>query len=93
MRDKCRNCLEPGHMARNCPNPPRAWEVVNHGPNTGGVSSVSSDPTPAEAHKLLAVAVPRGSDLLLLLCCQVSALAWFLGVLIGVSRWIASRWI
>ena len=49
VRDKCRKCLEPGHVARNCPNPPRAWEAVNHGPNTGGVSSVSSDPTPAEA--------------------------------------------
>jgi len=47
VRDKCRKCLEPGHMARRCPNPPRAWEVVNHGPNAGGVSSASFDPTPA----------------------------------------------
>ena len=49
VRDKCRKCLVLGHMARNCPNPPRAWEAVNHFPNTGGVSSASSDPTPAEA--------------------------------------------
>ena len=49
VRDKCRKCLEPGHMARNCPNPPRAWDVVNDRPGTGGVSSASSDPTPAEA--------------------------------------------
>ena len=49
VRDKCRKCPELGHMARNCPNPPRAWEAVNHGPNTGGVSSASSDPTPAKA--------------------------------------------
>ena len=49
VRDKCRKCLEPGHMARNCPNPPRAWGAVNQGPNAEGVSSVSSGPTPAEA--------------------------------------------
>ncbi|XP_044170619.1 uncharacterized protein LOC122954644 [Acropora millepora] len=49
VRDKCRKCLEPGHMARDCLNPPRAWGAVNHGPNAEGASSVSSGPTPAEA--------------------------------------------
>ena len=48
VRDKCRKCLEPGQMAHNCPNPPRAWEVVNQGPNSVGVSSASFDPTPAQ---------------------------------------------
>ena len=45
MKGKCRRCLQPGHLARNCKNPPRAWGAV---PST--VSSAASlDPTPAEA--------------------------------------------
>ena len=44
-------------------------------------------------HKLLAVTVPPGGGLLLPLCCRASALTWFLGVWIGTSSSIASRWI
>ena len=52
LKGKCRRCLQPGHLARNCKNAPRAWGTA---PLSGDavpspVSSVASqDPTPAEA--------------------------------------------
>ena len=46
VQGKCRKCLEPGHMARNCTNPPRAWGVVHQGANVEGASSA---PTLADA--------------------------------------------
>ena len=54
MKGKCRRCLQPGHLARNCTNAPRAWGAV---PST--VSSVASlDPTPAEAAAAAPASVP-----------------------------------
>ena len=53
IRDRCRNCLQPGHVYRNCSNPPRAWDVPDVDPGTGA----SVDPTPAEA-AMLASSVP-----------------------------------
>ena len=58
LKGKCRRCLQPGHLARNCMNAPRAWDSV---PSSGdavpssGSSVASQDPTPAEA---AAVSVP-----------------------------------
>ena len=46
VHGKCRHCLEPDNMARECTNPPTAWETMNQGANT---PSVVADPTPAEA--------------------------------------------
>ena len=52
LKGKCRRCLQPGHLARNCKNAPRAWDTV---PSSGdavppsGSSVASQDPTPAEA--------------------------------------------
>ena len=39
VHGKCRKCLEPGHMARNCTNPPRAWGVVHQGANVEDASA------------------------------------------------------
>lgn len=58
LKGKCRRCLQPGHMARNCTNAPRAWDTA---PSSGdavplsGSSVAALDPTPAEA---AAVSVP-----------------------------------
>ena len=49
VRGKCRNCRQPGHKARECPNLPNAWGTANQGANAAGASSASSDPTPVEA--------------------------------------------
>ena len=52
LKGKCRRCLQPGHMARNCTNAPRAWDTA---PSSGdavpssGSSVAALDPTPAEA--------------------------------------------
>ena len=49
VRGKCRNCRQPGHKARECPNRPNAWGTVNQGADAVGASSASSDPAPAVA--------------------------------------------
>ena len=57
LKGKCRRCLESGHMARDCKNPPKSWSA---GVSSGGIAVVASgtaggaaagvlDPTPAEA--------------------------------------------
>ena len=58
LKGKCRRCLQPGHMARNCQNAPRAWDTVPSSGDAGpssGPPVASQDPTPAEA---AAVSVP-----------------------------------
>lgn len=45
-RGRCRNCRELGHLARDSTNRPNAWQTVNQ---EADASSVTSDPTPAEA--------------------------------------------
>ena len=32
LRGKCRRCLHPGHMARECTNPPMAWGAASRPP-------------------------------------------------------------
>ena len=57
LKGKCRRCLESGHMARDCKNPPKSWSA---GVSSGGIAVAASgtaggaaagvlDPTPAEA--------------------------------------------
>ncbi|XP_044173945.1 putative uncharacterized protein DDB_G0277255 [Acropora millepora] len=57
LKGKCRRCLESGHMARDCKNPPKSWSA---GVSSGGITVAASgkaggaaagvlDPTPAEA--------------------------------------------
>ena len=52
MRGKCRHCGEPGHLARACKNPPRAWDVSTQNNDESSSSSASTDPTPAEAARI-----------------------------------------
>ena len=52
MRGKCRHCGEPGHLARACKNPPRAWDVLTQNNDESSSSSASVDPTPAEAAQI-----------------------------------------
>ena len=57
LKGKCRRCLESGHMARDCKNPPKSWGARG---SSGGIAVEASgtagdaaagvlDPTPAEA--------------------------------------------
>ncbi|XP_029204327.2 uncharacterized protein LOC114968353 [Acropora millepora] len=57
LKGKCRQCLESGHTARDCKNPPKSWSA---GVSSGGIAVAASgaaggaaagvlDPTPAEA--------------------------------------------
>ena len=49
VRGKCRRCLEPGHVARDCKNPPKAWDIVSSSGVAAAVSvAASQDPTPAD---------------------------------------------
>ena len=50
VRGKCRRCLQPGHIAQNCRNPPQAWGDI--GSSVGGVINDIADPTPADAAAL-----------------------------------------
>jgi len=52
MRGKCRHCGEPGHLARACKNPPRAWDVLTQNNDESSSSLASVDPTPAEAAQI-----------------------------------------
>ena len=45
----CRHCGEPGHLARACKNPPRAWDVLTQNNDESSSSSASADPTLTEA--------------------------------------------
>ena len=54
LKGKCRRCLQPGYLARNCNNAPRAWGTAP----MSGSSVAPLDPTPAEA----AAASVRPSD-------------------------------
>ena len=47
VRGKCRRCLQLGHIARNCHNPPRAWGDVQS--SVGGIINDNPDPILAEA--------------------------------------------
>lgn len=47
VRGKCRRCLEPSHVARDCKNPPKVWGTDNAGGAAAAVSvSASQDPNP-----------------------------------------------
>ena len=60
VRGKCRRCLEPGHVARECKNPPKAWGTDNAGGAAAAVFvSASQDPTLAEAAGLSASKGPE----------------------------------
>ena len=57
LKGKCRRCLESGHMARDCKNPPKSWSAgvssggiaVEASGTAGGAAAGVLDPTPAEA--------------------------------------------
>ena len=57
LKGKCRRCLESGHMARDCKNPPKSWGArvpsggiaVEASGTAGGAAAGVLDPTPAEA--------------------------------------------
>ena len=71
LKGKCRRCLESGHMARDCKNPPKSWGArvfaggiaVEASGTAGGAAAGVMDPTPAEASGLgLSELQPSGSD-------------------------------
>ena len=39
FKGKCRRCLESGHMARDCKNPPKSWSA---GVSSGGIAVEAS---------------------------------------------------
>ena len=71
LKGKCRRCLESGHMARDCKNPPKSWGTrvssgdiaVEASGTAGGAAAGFLDPNPAEAsgRALFSELQPSGS--------------------------------